>query len=299
MTTPQVTTRMNQAKRKAFTLVELMIVIAIIGILVAISSPFIFGALTRAKAFTIQNDMLQIDAAVKRFEIEHGFYPPNFRLAGGVQDEADMRRYLNRIAPNNAESGAGLAKWWDQVGRKLDLDTGLVFWLSGLSTNKQYPLSGNAAIANNPSMRALAPYDANKDVDDNDIGQTINRQIFFDFETGQLVANGADAGIKSYNQPHGRGEALAYLYLNSKSYGGGNAYHTQDPADSTAPVNFFNPNTFQIIGPGMDGEITKAADSANAETNTRILSLAGPASDVEQEDNITNFSGGRLELVFE
>ena len=49
----------------------------------------------------------------------------------------------------------------------------------------------------------------------------------------------------------------------------------------------------------MDGEISKEADPANAETNTRILSLAGPAADVEQEDNMTNFSGGRLDLVFE
>ena len=162
MTTPQLTTRTARIKRNAFTLVELMIVIVIIGILVGISSPFIFAAITRAKEFTIQNEIVQMDAAVQRFETKYGFFPPaigpglEIDTAGDPKVElVEFRRYLNRIAPNHAEggpeSGGGLDNWWDQVGANLNAESSLVFWLSGLCTSKQYPLSGNAMIVRNGS----------------------------------------------------------------------------------------------------------------------------------------------------
>ena len=305
MTTPQVTTR---TKRNAFTLTELMIVIVIIGILVAISSPFIHAALKRAKEFTIQNEIVQMDAAVKRFETKHGFFPP--AIGPGLEidttsgtGQADFLRYLNRIAPNHAERGAGLTKWWTQVGVNLDLDSSLVFWLSGLCTSKQYPLSGNATIARDTSMPALAPYNANKDVNDVDLAVTIDRDAFFDFNSEQIeVADPANpAGIKSYHQPEGTGDSLAYLYLDSKSYASGNAYHFQDLTDPTNPLEFFNSDSFQIMGPGLDGQVTRQTQ-ATAETNTFVLSrppvTAGDA-DPEQDDNITNFANGRLDTVFE
>lgn len=306
MTTPQVTTRMNQANRKAFTLVELMVVILIIGLLVAISSPFIFAALTRARAFTIQNEMMQIDAAVKRFETEHGFYPPaigpGLEIDSSVTSTTDiniqkarLNRYLLRIAPNHAESGTRIDAWWAAVGTNLDADSSLVFWLSGLCTSKQFPLTGGASLAGIP-----APYNANKFIDGSD-SPAIDRNVFFEFAAAQLVPSpaGIIAGvpeIKAYNQPNGRGDSIAYLYLDSKSYAGGNAYHAGVDADGN-PANFFNPGTFQLMGPGMDGQVSGAEAGDTPETNT--LLLAQENADVEQDDNMTNFSGGRLDLVFE
>ena len=311
MTTPHVTTRTTRIKRNAFTLTELMIVIVIIGILVGISSPFIFAAMRTAKEFTIQNEIVQMDAAVQRFETKHGFFPP--AIGPGLEidtmsstGQADFLRYLNRIAPNHAERGAGLASWWEEVGRKLEGDSSLVFWLSGLCTSKQYPLSGNAAIAN--SSTPLAPYNANKDFNDMDLGVTIDRDVFFEFTSGRLVDSPAGiAGIKSYNQPEGKGDALAYSYRDSKSYGPippvngrfiASAYHRG--LDVSGNPVFFNPGTFQIIGPGIDGQVTRQTDpAAVVVTDTVALSMPSANADPEQDDNITNFANGRLDTVFE
>ena len=306
MTTPHVTTRTTRIKRNAFTLTELMIVIVIIGILVGISSPFIFAAMRTAKEFTIQNEIVQMDAAVQRFETKHGFFPP--AIGPGLEidtmsstGQADFLRYLNRIAPNHAERGAGLASWWEEVGRKLEGDSCLVFWLSGLCTSKQYPLSGNAAIAN--SSTPLAPYNANKDFNDMDLGVTIDRDVFFEFTSGRLVDSPAGiAGIKSYHQPEGKGDSLAYRYRDSKSYTPSDptvaalAYHVEE-ADGT--IVFFNPGTFQIICPGMDGQITRQTDQSMVVTDTVALSMPSANADPEQDDNITNFANGRLDTVFE
>ena len=310
MTTPHVTTRTTRIKRNAFTLTELMIVIVIIGILVGISSPFIFAAMRTAKEFTSQNEIVQMDAAVQRFETKHGFFPP--AIGPGLEidtmsstGQADFLRYLNRIAPTHAERGAGLASWWNQVGCKLEGDSSLVFWLSGLCTSKQYPLSGNAAIANSSPPTPLAPYNANNDFMDNPLNVTIDRDVFFEFTSGRLVDSPAGiAGIKSYNQPEGKGDALAYRYRDSKSYTPSDltaaalAYHVEEPGGT---IVFFNPGTFQIICPGMDGKVTRQTDTAVVVTNTFALASPSTEADVdpEQDDNITNFANGRLDLVFE
>ena len=262
-----------------------------------------------------------MDAAVQRFETKYGFFPPAIgpgleidTAAGDPRVElVEFRRYLNRIAPNHAEggpgSGGGLDNWWREVGAKLDAESSLVFWLSGLCTSKQYPLSGNAMIVRNRSV--LAPYNANKDVNDADLPFTIDRDVFFEFTSGQIVINDPTAGvngIKSYHQPEGKGDSLAYQYRDSRSYEiamqpperfVADAYHVEDAAGNKS---FFNPGTFQIIGPGMDGKVTRQTDlTAVVVTNTFALASPSTEADVdpEQDDNITNFANGRLDLVFE
>jgi len=57
-----------------FTLVEIMIVVAIIGVLAAISIPSLLHARTRSQATTCINNLRQIEAAVQQVAIEKGLH---------------------------------------------------------------------------------------------------------------------------------------------------------------------------------------------------------------------------------
>jgi prepilin-type N-terminal cleavage/methylation domain-containing protein len=59
-------------KRAGFTLVEIMIVVAIIGLLAAIAIPGFMRARKRAQATEIANDLRLIAAAVDQYAIETG-----------------------------------------------------------------------------------------------------------------------------------------------------------------------------------------------------------------------------------
>lgn len=63
-------TKLNQ-RRGAFTLVEIMIVVAIIALLAAIAVPGFLRARKRSQASRVLNDLRLIDAAVDQYAIEN------------------------------------------------------------------------------------------------------------------------------------------------------------------------------------------------------------------------------------
>lgn len=65
----------NPTRRSAFTLIELLVVIAIIAILAGIGFPAVQGALESGKKAQARNDVSQIAAAVKAFQLEYGRLP--------------------------------------------------------------------------------------------------------------------------------------------------------------------------------------------------------------------------------
>jgi prepilin-type N-terminal cleavage/methylation domain-containing protein len=62
----------NRLKRTGFTLVEIMIVVAIIALLAAIAVPGFLRARKRSQASKILNDLRMIDAAIDQYAIENG-----------------------------------------------------------------------------------------------------------------------------------------------------------------------------------------------------------------------------------
>jgi prepilin-type N-terminal cleavage/methylation domain-containing protein len=79
----------NQSRR-AFTLVEIMIVVAIIALLAAIAVPGFLRARKRSQASRILNDLRMIDSAVDQYAIETN------RKTGDAVAVVDWTNYLKK-----------------------------------------------------------------------------------------------------------------------------------------------------------------------------------------------------------
>ncbi len=79
--------------RGGFTLVEIMIVVAIIALLAAIAVPGFLRARKRSQASRIINDLRLIDSAVDQYAIE------NNKSSGTVVNTADWTAYLKKGSP--------------------------------------------------------------------------------------------------------------------------------------------------------------------------------------------------------
>jgi prepilin-type N-terminal cleavage/methylation domain-containing protein len=97
-------------KRAGFTLVEIMIVVAIIALLAAIAVPGFLRARKRSQASRILNDLRLIDSAVDQYAIETG------RKTGDPVSVPDWTNYVkkNAILSNTAKDILG-NDYGDQV----------------------------------------------------------------------------------------------------------------------------------------------------------------------------------------
>jgi prepilin-type N-terminal cleavage/methylation domain-containing protein len=77
-------------KRAGFTLVEIMIVVAIIALLAAIAVPGFLRARKRSQAAKVLNDLRLIDAAVDQYAIEKS------KTTGTTVDVTDWTNYLKK-----------------------------------------------------------------------------------------------------------------------------------------------------------------------------------------------------------
>ncbi|MBD3267512.1 prepilin-type N-terminal cleavage/methylation domain-containing protein [bacterium] len=65
---------MRIASNSAFTLIELLIVVAIIGILAAIAVPNFLNAQTRAKVARVESDFKALGTALEMYKLDNGLY---------------------------------------------------------------------------------------------------------------------------------------------------------------------------------------------------------------------------------
>src|SRR5205809_5506745 len=83
-----------QTKRAGFTLVEIMIVVAIIALLAAIAVPGFLRARKRSQASRILNDLRMIDSACDQYAIETN------RTTGATVNVADWTNYFKERTPH-------------------------------------------------------------------------------------------------------------------------------------------------------------------------------------------------------
>lgn len=92
---------MPRSSRRAFTLIELLIVVAIIGILAAIAVPNFLSAMTRAKVARAASDLRTLGMALEMYMVDHGNYPY-------ISDDAAGEWIMPAGPPMNRTSPGGL-----------------------------------------------------------------------------------------------------------------------------------------------------------------------------------------------
>jgi prepilin-type N-terminal cleavage/methylation domain-containing protein len=107
-------------KRAAFTLIELLVVIAIIAILAGLAFPAVSGALGSGRKAQARNDVAQLTAAVKAFQLEYGRLPisgtstsdnlnaPNTNVISALTSSNELNpKGIVFFEPKQAKSGKG------------------------------------------------------------------------------------------------------------------------------------------------------------------------------------------------
>lgn len=334
--------RRCHSQYRGFTLTEVLVVISIIAVLTGLLIAGVVKARSGANVFVIKQHVSDIEGALELFRKQHSFYPPDFTR---IREPALPTRFphvqacsnrflpfLNRYAPNHAEASivppANLPPgypantrridiWWDQVGDYLGPESAVVFWLSGISKNKQFPLT---FIASNGRVTALPPYNVQVD------NQTFERDLSFDFKSAGHIPvfeqsgvsgdartdkypalpplgypiwdTGLQAGYVCASSQLNDGSPEPVIYFELASF-----RPTVDPYPTrlvqiqgsagligpyaTPGGQLYAADKFQLITPGLDSYFF-----AGATSNTNISQL-----DKWERDNISNFTDGPLENV--
>jgi len=310
---------------RAFTLVEMLVVVAIIAMLAALVTGVAIRARSAAKDAVITMEIKQLEMALQAYKEKFGEYPPDFCDTGvGGTGRAIVLRHLSKIFPRFVIPGNDVdTQWanlqttfiqpnWTNVNiNNLTPSSALTFWLGGqpawdntntivtgfrgFSANPQNPFDNSASRINpffdfKPSQTS---YVSNQ-VMYYPIGVTTqnanNSYIYFRAENGNYTTDGAVlAANMSNSKRHTLASAVVWPALDV-------------PNTTITTYTWINPKSFQIFSAGQDAAYsTPSADSSfypSASGNIGPYEFPigrnyDPAGNTF--DDITNFSGGRLE----
>jgi prepilin-type N-terminal cleavage/methylation domain-containing protein len=99
----------------AFTLIELLVVIAIIAILAGLAFPAVQGALGSGKKAQARNDVAQLVAAVKAFQLEYGRLPST--TTGSDAASADSAAVVTALTSSNNLNPRGIVFFEPKIAK--------------------------------------------------------------------------------------------------------------------------------------------------------------------------------------
>jgi prepilin-type N-terminal cleavage/methylation domain-containing protein len=88
---------------RAFTLIELLIVVSVISLLAALTFPAVRGAKLSVMRARARSEMIQIETAIERYKDKLGYYPPDNRADWGMN-----QLYYELLGTTNIPTAAGL-----------------------------------------------------------------------------------------------------------------------------------------------------------------------------------------------
>ncbi len=305
-------------RRTAFTLIELLIVIAIIGILIGFLVPAVGGALKRARVVSVKAEISQLETAIGKFRSVYNMDPPSLIM---LWENPANNNGWNSASPSTAaiNSRALIRQLWPQFNfaslRDLDGDgnttdgpitlTGgecLVFFLGGINTTN---IVGNIGACTGFSKNPVDPLARGGARD----------APLFEFLPNRFTDIGTPNGFPEYRDPL---PSQTYPYQYFSSYDGQGYAPIEFGAGTliepyrqglTATSLYWKQNSYQIISPGYDrtpgfGGAYVATGTDRVPSGTTVssqypnaYSSSAPTAvqRATEADNITNFSDGELQ----
>jgi prepilin-type N-terminal cleavage/methylation domain-containing protein len=305
------------AQRAGFTLVEMLVVVAIIVILAAILIPVANGVVRNARNATIGFEISQIDSAVNTFRSAHGgLYPPSFGEAqaagttyaaiytGGTWQQTRLGRYIMKAFPK--ASARDVQYLFTQVADNQDQSTALIYWLTQTSEDVRYPFTGPtkksylavdetrlitvATIAGDASVTPPIPALTLNSYKPKNAGESVYLYIeashyplhcIADLSQDQSAATAAGTGARTPDL-----SVRPFLKLNLQDNNSANL------------KNYVNSDTYQLFCAGLDARFSaNNAFLRKFPCGANGLDFSGNqfTYDVfaDDRDNITNFSEGK------
>lgn len=149
-------------RRRAFTLVEMLVVITIIGVLVSLASVAVFKALETAKKARIKMEITNLESAIEAFRQKYNDYPPSFVDATKKPILDELRRFIAKAFPRcTADTEIAAIPRYDGSYPTAPTSSSapftsnkpamtpaqaLVFWLTSVSKDVTRPFSAPASV---------------------------------------------------------------------------------------------------------------------------------------------------------
>lgn len=273
----------SSSDRRAFTLVEMLVVLGIIGILIALILPAVMGAQRQARVAAIAMEIKQLETGLDTYKQQLGEYPPSFGENYGSaasRNSSMVERHLQRCYPKM--TAANKNTFYSSIAPNLDQAEALVFWLGATAASVTDPFQNSQ---NYP--HALTSTD-------------LTRKGYYEFDQRRLAP--ANSSFPSFQPRNCRD--TSYIYLESRTYtqhlstsgaalGVAQPYCQDGSGTTLQTLKTINPSKFQILCAGFDGDFGQVLNNSGTSYSNIKRFPRGDNYNAADRDNITNFSDGR------